>query len=400
MHRLLALVLLVLATPVVAQDDISSAIAAHGLRATEADLATRTAPTPSERFALGGVRFLAGIERALQLRYRVGLGTDMAEASGLPILRLPIEENPQPEPFEPAMIEALFRDIGLDMAGALDALSGIGDSDAVAVEIRTEDLWFDIDSDGTRQPGEGVLEITGWTLSAGNDLAGLPSTTIRFDAADSAWLSAYAHLLSAMSEAVLALGPTDGIARVLEARATFDSLGRPKSGTEFTLEAQGGQWVDLAAMWIMAIEGQPDPVHTRALRDHLLAVVSENRRFWSLVPREQDNNQEWIPNKNQTSATGLPFPPGTGARWLAVLRDGERILQGELLIPYWRVGSQAGLNLAALFENPPEIDIAGVIQGATLLPYLEEGPIADGQSLQLFGELVQGDSPLYAVLLN
>ena len=59
------------------------------------------APTPSERFALGGVRFLGGVERALQLRYAVGLSGGLAEMSGLPVLRLPLPENPSPAPFEP-----------------------------------------------------------------------------------------------------------------------------------------------------------------------------------------------------------------------------------------------------------------------------------------------------------
>jgi len=50
---------------------------------------------------------------------------------------------------------------------------------------------------------------------------------------------------------------------VLDARAAFDALGRPKTSNDFTLETTGGSWGDMAAMWIMAVERQPDP----ALRD-------------------------------------------------------------------------------------------------------------------------------------
>jgi hypothetical protein len=399
MRRLFLSAFLALAAPAARAEGISDQIAAEGLRATEAALAALPAPTPSDRFALGGVRFLAGIERALQLRYRVGLSEGLATASGLPVLRLPIEENPAPEPFEPAMIDALFQGIEADMAGALGALSPIGDSDEVGLEIDTADLWFDIDGDGLRTPGEGVAEVAGWALSGGFGPE-MPSAIIRFDTADAAWLSAYAHLLSALSEGILSVGPSEGIARVLEARAAFEALGRPKPGNDFTLEGEFGPWVDIAAMWIMALEGRPDPARTQAVRRHLLAVVEDNRRFWTLVPREQDNDREWIPNKNQVSATGLPFPPGTGARWLAVLSDAEKVLGGELLVPYWRVGPAAGLDLAALLESPPEIDIAGMIQGAALVPYLRQGPLADGQSLRLFTTLVQGDSALYAAMLN
>ncbi|HVG47536.1 MAG TPA: hypothetical protein VM899_05295 [Rubellimicrobium sp.] len=398
--RLLAPALLALvATTAQADTALSDQIAAQGLRATESALAALPAPTPSDRFALGGVRFLAGVERALQLRYRVGLSDGLAVASGLPILRLPIGENPAPEPFEPQMIDALFQGVEADMAGALDALSGIADSDEVGVEIDTADLWFDIDGNGVRAPGEGVMEIAAWALSGGFGMD-VPSTTIRFDTADAAWLSAYAHLLSGISEGILALGPSDAIARVTEARAQFETLGLPPPSYDYLFGGDMGETADLVAMFVMAVEGQPDPVRTRAARDHLLATVQDNRRFWTLVPREGDNDREWIPNKNQQSATGLPFPPDTGARWLAVLSDAEGVLKGDLLVPFWRVGPGAGLDLHAALENPPELDLAGMIQGATFAPYLKAGRVADSRNLQLFDALLRGDSALYVAMLN
>jgi hypothetical protein len=388
-----------LATTAQAQASLSDEIAAQGLRATEARLAALPTPTPDERFALGGVRFLGGIERALQLRYRVGLSDGLTVMSGLPVLRLPIEENPAPEPFDPAMIATLFEGIGTDMAGALDALSVIRDADAVGVEIDTADLWFDIDADGLRTPGEGVMEVAGWALSGGFGME-VPSTTIRFDTADAAWLSAYAHLLAGASETILATDPTEAIARVLDARARFAELGPPGPSNDFTLENQFGDWADLVAMFVMAIEGPLDPARTRAARDHFLATVQDNRRFWSLVPQETDNDREWIPNKNQESATGLPFPPDIGPMWLAVLSDAEKVLKGQLLIPHWRLGEGAGFDLHAFLEDPPTVDLAGMIQGSTLLPYLRQGPQANGRNLWMFTSYLQGDSALYMVVLN
>ncbi|EYD76469.1 hypothetical protein Rumeso_01890 [Rubellimicrobium mesophilum DSM 19309] len=399
--RLLAAALLALAAHSAAADTTySDRIATQGLRATEAELAALPSPSPSDRFALGGVRFLAGIERALQLRYDVGLSEGMAVASGVPLLRLPIGENPSPTPFQPGMIDDLFRGVESDMAGAIEALSTIQDTDEVAVEIDTADLWFDIDGNGTRAPGEGVMEIAAWTLAGGFGGLEIPSTTIRFDTADAAWLSAYAHLLSAISDGILAVDVSDAIARVTEARASFEALGLPPPAYDFLFGDDMAETADLVAMFVMAVEGQPDPARTRAARDHLLAVVQDNRRFWSLVPREADNDREWIPNKRQQSATGLPFPPDTGARWLAVLSDAEAVLKGELLIPFWRVGPGAGLDLNALLENPPELDVASMIQGATFVPYLKAGRLADGRNLRFFESLVQGDSALYAVMLN
>jgi hypothetical protein len=317
------------------------------------------------------------------------------------VLRLPIPENPTPDAFEPAMIAQLFEGIETDMGGAIEALNRIGDADAVGVEIDTADLWFDIDADGTRTMGEGVMEIAGFALSGGFMVEGMPSTTIRFDTADSRWLSAYAHLLAGTSNAILATDPTDAIARVHAARAGFDALGLPGPSNDFTLDNQFGETADLAAMFVMAVEGPLDPARSRAARDHWLATVQDNRAFWSLVPQETDNDREWIPNKNQVSVTGLPFPPDTGPVWLAVLSDAEKVLRGELLIPYWRLGEGAGVDLGALLQDPPqEVDVAGLIQGATLLPYLRQGPLANAQNLWRFSMLVQGDSALYMVMLN
>jgi hypothetical protein len=397
---LLAAALALLPLPAAAEGvDASALIAAEGLRGAEAALAALPDPTPSDRFALGGVRVLAAVEGALQLRWRAGMSQGMAMLSGLPLLRLPIPENPAPAPFDPASVESLFRTALTDLAAAREALSGIADDDAVAVVVRMDDLWFDIDADGARGPGEGVLDVAG-TLLMGGNAAPSQGFAVRFDTADAAWLMAYAHLLSGVSEGVLALDPTSAIARVAEARAGFAELGPPAPSNDFTLETQFGDMADLIATVVMAIEGQPDPARTRAARDHFLAMASESRRFWTLVAREADDDREWIPNKAQTSATGLPFPPETGTRWLAVLAEGEAVLRGERLIPFWRVGAGAGLDLHALMEDPPAIDLAGLIQGATLLPYLRRGPLASAQALRQFDRMVQGDSVLYAVVLN
>jgi hypothetical protein len=223
--------------------------------------------------------------------------------------------------------------------------------------------------------------------------------TIRFDTADAAWLSAYAHLLSGVSELVLAVRPTEAIARVTEARDAMAALGGPASDPS-GMDAQFGAVVDGVAMVLLALDGQPDPARTRAARAHLLAVVADNRVFWDRVARETDDEAEWIPNKRQVSATGLPFPPETGALWLAVLADAEAVLEGRRLVPFWRLGAGAGVDLRALLEDPPALSLAGLAQGADLLPYMREGPLADGRNLWLFAALVQGDGALYAVVLN
>jgi hypothetical protein len=403
MKRLLFPILLaVAATPGLAQTDttLSARIAANGLAATAAELSALTEPSPDERFALGGVQFLAAIETALQTRYRTGMTGALTMMADLPVLRLPVPENPAPEPFDPAIIDVMFARIAADLDGAISALDSIADADAVGVAVNTADIWFDINMSGTRDPGEGLSDVAGFLLSGGFGPAPA-AMTIRFDTADAAWLSAYAHLLSGISDVVLAFSPTESITRVLDATAAMQALSPevtdPLAQYYFS---DADTLIDMAAIILGALEQQPDPDLSRAAHAHFLAMIADNRTFWTRVAQEQDNESEWIPNKRQQSVLPIPFPKDTGARWQAVLADAEALLNGRLLIPYWRLGNDAGINLARLFQDPPEMDLAGLIQGHTLVPYMEKGSLVTGTSLIMFEQLVAGDAGLYMVVLN
>ncbi len=158
-----------------------------------------------------------------------------------------------------------------------------------------------------------------------------------------------------------------------------------------------GRQVDRAAMILLALQQKPDAARARAAHAHLLSMITENRRFWALLAQETDNDREWVPNDGQTSAQGLPMPPGTGERWQAVLADGEKILKGELLVPFWRFGGEAGIDVKAMFDNPPAFDIITLVQGEAFLPYAKKGPRATAQSWRDFQNIVQGDAALFAV---
>lgn len=377
--------------------DVSDLIAKNGLRATEAQLAALAEPGPSDLFSLGGVRFLGAIETALQTRYRTGMAGDLVMMTGIPVLRLPIPENPAPEPFDPIVIEAMFEQIVRDMDGALAALDTISDQDAVSVRFDTSDLWFDIDANGQRDSGEEVFGVLATMLGVRTEVA--DPLVIQFDTADAAWLSAYAHLLSGLSEVVLAFQPAEPVRRVLASVERMSAL-NPPSSDDSGYDDEFGTYADLIAIFVAAIEQQPLPKRTQAARTHFLEMVADNRVFWQRVVRERDNEAEWIPNKSQTSAMPIEFPADTGRRWLAVLSEAENLLNGQLLIPHWRFGDAAGINLALLMDNPPPVDIVGFVQGVSLLPFVEQGPLIEGQSLVLFSEMVGGDAGLFMVLLN
>lgn len=398
MHRLLAAAL-VAALPVAAPagpSPLSDEVGRDGIGATVARLESLEAPLPPDLFALAGLRFLSGIEHALQLRWQTG-STD--DGMILPVFRLPIPDNPAPRPLAGEDITRLLAGLVSDLDAAREALDRLGSRD-FALEIALGDLWFDIDADGARDPGEDVATVAGMLLgppaSPGVDVI---APVIRFDTADGAWLSAYTHLLSALAEVALAYDPGPAVDEVITATRAIQALRRPGASGD-PWEVMFGREVDRIAMILSALAQQPDAVRTRAAHAHLLAMVRENRRFWDLVETESDNAHEWIPNDRQSSALGLDVPQGLGREWRALLDDVEAILDGRLLVPHWRYGEAAGIDIRLLFEDPPPVDLVAMVQGGAFLPYARRGELATAAAWRAFENLVQGDTFLFAILVN
>ena len=79
--------------------------------------------------------------------------------------------------------------------------------------------------------------------------------------------------------------------------------------------------LDLAYLIIASLRQQPDPDHLRAVQQDWQAVIDHNLSFWAKLELETDNDREWIPNQNQTSALPLSLPPGTAEAWQRILGD-------------------------------------------------------------------------------
>jgi hypothetical protein len=394
MRRVL-LALALLAAPATAET-LSEEIARSGIAPTEARLAALASPTNEDLFALAGLRFLGGVEAALQLRWQTGVRADWSE---LPILRLPIPENPAARPFVPADFTTLLTGLDADMDSARATLTELADK-PFALEIRIADLWFDINMNGTRDEGEDVASVAGLTLGGARMIAvPVPDPVIRFDTADAAWLTAYTHFLSGFVSTALAYEPEPAIRRVMDSSAAIYALWGDTPPPN-ALDMMFGRQVDRIAMVLFALSKTPDKTLALDAHGHFLSMIKENRRFWGLVEVEEDNDREWVPNDRQVSGLGLNVPPGTGERWQAVLADAEAVLKGEALIPHWRFGAEAGINLMKAFENPPAVDLVTWIQGEGLLPYAEKGRRISPAAWNDFERLVSGDAILFAVFLN
>ena len=377
---------------------VSADINTNGLASTEAALASKPAPDANDLFALGGVRFLRAIEKTLQARYRHGLS---GRTMDVPVLRLDVAENPAAEPFYPELIQEIFTGVISDMALAEEPLGMISDDAVVGVRIDLADLWFDINMNDARDRGEGIVELAAGGIiprrfGQGGNTA---PPTIRFDTADVAWLRAYTHFLSGLSDLVLAYPPAEAIELVLSSHPRMKELvadAPPANAYDYLFSTE----VDLAMMVYLAVQQNPRAEHTRSARQHFLTMIRLNKQFWAALDRETDNDAEWIPNARQVSALGIRMPPETGKVWLSVLQDAEDLLEGRKLIPHWRFGSQAGVNLKALLENPAPINIAEWIQGMGLLPYAEKGTRVGIFNWRNFSRMMRGESLLFAILLN
>ncbi|MBL4929806.1 hypothetical protein [Fuscibacter oryzae] len=391
--------LLLAATPL-HSETLSAEIGRAGLAPTEARLATLPAPSDEEKFALGGLRFLRAIEISFQIRWQNG----MTDRTGmLPLLRLPVPDNPNPAPFDPTSVAEIFRQSETTLTGAHQVLETIPDTADFGLTVNLADLWFDVNANATRDPEEGLLDIAGpallgWQWSQRDPAT--PAPVIRFDVADAAWLAAYAHGLQAISQVVLAYDPTEPVTRILATRSKLTEHGPLPPDMLFGSAGDGLDSFDMIALALATLNQQPDTARMVAARDNLLAAVDQNRMFWTRVAAETDNQAEWLPNARQTSALGLTLPPDTGAVWQAVLADGEELLKGDKLIPYWRSGPSAGINLAKIFIEPRPVDVPGWIQGWAAMPYYQAGETVSAENWSRFESIIGGDAMLMALWLN
>lgn len=185
---------------------------------------------------------------------------------------------------------------------------------------------------------------------------------------------------------------------VLQSRARIKGLNSGKERRRFFADAD--IMADSAAIIIHMIDGSLDPERLHAARDHFLATIQLNRRFWAAVETETDNATEWIPNDRQQSALPIEFPPELGVFWMAVLDDVQAVLKGELLLPHWRFSLDQGINAAAFIETAPDVDLIAILQGEGVLAFVETGESISRTKLRAFEGLVAGNSPLFMLLLN
>lgn len=375
----------------------TSYLEAGRLDAGEAALAELVAREPANadaQFGLGVIRFFQAVERLSRGLYRYGLQPPQSFMA--PVLRMPVPENPHPQPITYDDFRQLLQGYVTDLASAEATLAAVGDRD-VELVLDFRKIRYDSDGDGTASGDERLTAVIARVTLTPEDE--LPSAlTFAFDTGDVYWLRAYCHVMMAFGEFFLAYDWHESFdvsffhffpAMESPFRDALDQSGG-------SMSAEFGSVADLISFlhirWPLH-----EPVRLSDARGHLKQAIALSRQSWQAIEEETDDDREWIPNAHQTN----PFLVVDAKRitaWMQVLDEADAILDGEKLVPHWRF--QQGFNLRRVFEEPQDFDLVLWMTGPAALPYLEEGPVSTPEEWAHMIEAFEGSFGLFALWVN
>ncbi len=380
------------------------------LSATRQTLEKRLGEHPGDdqaRLGLAITRLLGAIERAAQGSYRHGLRPDSAFAQFLPMGRMGLPGNPDPETVTYTDIHAGLKAWVDDLARVEATLAEVTD-ESVKLPLYPGRIRLDFNGDGRATEGESL-----WQAYAAGAALGLPGARARdlgeqaqdfrivFDLADVHWLRGYTHLLMGTSEILLAHDWQE-----LFARAGHLLFARPDTDYPFLLDnAEQGdlpwRWVDgIAFIHLLNFEVVA-PDRMQRAHEHFQAAIGHSRQTWDAIMAENDDEREWIPSPTQTGVVpGVTITSEMVQEWRRFLTEAEALLSGEKLAPFWRGGPEMGLNVHRMFTEPRRFDLVLWVQGTGVAPYLEAGEITDPETWQQFQRTFRGRFLSFALWFN
>ncbi|MCC6920704.1 MAG: hypothetical protein IT548_16015 [Alphaproteobacteria bacterium] len=408
MRRLLHLALValpaVLATPALA-GPAAERTAAHlydgTLEAGDGELSVLAmAGDPEAEAGLGVIRFARAIERFAQTMYRHGL--QPGGASYGPFLRMPLPPNPNPEPLSYEQLRDAFAAVSADLDAAEQMLAEVGDRE-VKLPLATGRIRIDINGDGRADENEQLLALAFGDSAPAEFRQQNESFVVAFDTADVYWLRGYCNLLGAVADFWLSFDFREAFNQTFH--VIFPKAGLPNQAALATGSNVEGFDADGIADTIALIHLARWPVTDRArfegLRTRFLKVIELNRKTWAAVAAETDNDREWLPSVTQKTGVMGPGFEITQERvdaWLAALTEMEDVLEGRKLMPHWRF--RKGFNLKRAFSELQTFDLVLWVTGQGVLPFLEDGPVADGAAFAQADRVFTGDLLTYAFWFN
>jgi hypothetical protein len=227
------------------------------------------------------------------------------------------------------------------------------------------------------------------------------SFAVGFDTADAFWLRGYANLIAVSAEFLLAH----------DFRTTFDATFHfffPRAGLPFSRQLEEpavpgrgdgmGSLFDAVAFIHLVRWELAEPQRMGAIHGRLKNVVALSRKTWAAVQTETDDDNEWLPGPGQKGVIDMPVTYEMIAAWHAMLDEFEAVLDGHRLLPHPRFAR--GINLKRVLTEPRPFDLVLWVTGHAALPYLEDGPVADGRSWNQAAQVFRGQLLAYAFWFN
>ena len=372
----------------------------------EQDFAARLAKAPADdetRFGLGLIRLARAIERYGQSQYRYGLRP--AKSVNIPFLRFPVPENPHPEALDYDSQRKVLQGLLDDLIQVEATLAPMASAE-VKIRLDLQNIKFDLRGDGKADDSGKVSQIlAGLQMLPKEQAAKAEPFEVAFDTADALWLRGYCHVLSASLEFLLAY----------DWHAAFESSGRlfypnlkpaPLGGAALAtgikddwLFGDSQNFADMLALLHNTSWPLVEAERLKAAHAHLKQVPALSRQTWKAILAEKDDDREWLPGPQQKNGVlGISIAQDQLTEWLAALDDFDAVLDGKLLIPYWRF--QQGLNLKKVFFEPRPFDLVLWFTGHAAAPYLEAGPVMAEEAWRKRQAVFGGNFPGYAVWFN
>ena len=329
------------------------------------------------RFGLGVLQFLQAFEGLEQDLFRYGL-REAVTRGAWPLPRLPVQTN---QSSEMEMISydkarAIVERFSKKLAQAEGTLAAIKD-EKVKLSLHFGLIKLDLNGDGEASEEESLWkQYAALSRNTGVSQEKASKFYISFDRGDVHWLRGYCHLIGAFPEMYLAYDSRElfqHTAHLLFAKVDspydFLATGRKVHPLRDSFDA-----ADVIAAIHLINCPVVEPKRMETALHHFEAVVSESRVSWRYILAETDDDHEWLPNPNQTGVIpNVRVTKEMVQSWSEVMDEVEKLLEGKLLLPFWRGEEPVGINVRKVFLDPRTFDLVLWVQGTAAAPYLERG---------------------------